>query len=870
MSVRVLRLRQSSEHVSLEYEADGVKRTDEQVVTFPLNARDREDLRWYMEDYLQYPLDPAPAIARRIEARMDEIGTELYRAVLERSPVWAAARDVLASTRVEIATGMEEATSIPWELMRDPESGVPLALKARAFVRSSTNAVQRPTVPETSARPVRVLLVICRPRGGADVPSRSVARRLVEGLRGNEAARLTVLRPPTFEQLAAKLRSAHATREPFHLVHFDGHGTWRETGPRKGSHGYLLFENPELDGNSELIDGPKLGSLLAETGVGTLIVNACQSAYAAPLPEPAATVDTNVHEQTRTLGSLAQEVMDAGAAGVVAMRYVVYVETAARLMTDVYQRLMLGDTLGEAVSFGRKQLHAQPLRRIGFEPVPLRDWAVPVVFEAVPLTLFPKPAATGKLVLRLDRAGAGPEVEGLPPRPDAGFFGRDETLLALDRAFDRQRIVLLHAYAGSGKTTAVAEFARWYSDTDGVSEPPVFTSFEHHKPLARALDEIGQRFGQRLEQAGVHWLAETDPQRRREIALQVLRQVPVLWIWDNVEQVAGFPKGTPSQWTPEEQRELADFLRAARETQARFLLTSRRDERGWLADLPAHIDLPPMPFLERLELARGLSEKRNRRITEVADWRPLLDFTEGNPLTISVLVGQALRDGLRTLEQIEAFVQRLRAGEAAFTDEASEGRTRSLAASLNYGFEHAFNEAERTQLALLHLFQGFVHADAFRFMGKPDEQWSIRELLGLTREHAIRLLDRAAEVGLLKAHGAVYYSIHPAVPWFLRQRFEDHNSEAQEQAARAYVEAIGSLANHYNNQYADGKRDIIGPLRAEEPNLLHARSVAIRNGWWRCLSSTMRGPRALRAHRTLGGMGSLSGRDRAALRFPRH
>ena len=59
-----------------------------------------------------------------------------------------------------------------------------------------------------------------------------------------------------------------------------------------------------------------------------------------------------------------------------------------------------------------------------------------------------------------------------------------------------------------------------------------------------------------------------------------------------------------------EQRELADFLRAARETRAKFLLSSRRDERGWLGDLPPRVALPPMPFQERRALASGLAEKQ--------------------------------------------------------------------------------------------------------------------------------------------------------------------------------------------------------------------------------------------------------------------
>lgn len=247
-------------------------------------------------------------------------------------------------------------------------------------------------------------------------------------------------------------------------------------------------------------------------------------------------------------------------------------------------------------------------------------------------------------------------------------------------------------------------------------------------------------------------------------------QAPLLWIWDNVEPVAGFPKGSESKWSAQEQRDLADFLRAARETKAKFLLTSRRDERDWLGDLPARVAVPPMPRQERLELARALASKHGRRLTDVEDWRPLLDFTDGNPLAITVVVGQALRDGLRTRGQVEAFVARLRAGEAVFQDEVTQGRMRSLAASLNYGFEHAFNEAERKQLALLHLFQRFVGVDA------------LRHIADLTRESGIQLLDRAAEIGLLTARGGGGYSIHPALPWFFRGLFEQQGREARERS----------------------------------------------------------------------------------------
>jgi hypothetical protein len=125
-------------------------------------------------------------------------------------------------------------------------------------------------------------------------------------------------------------------------------------------------------------------------------------------------------------------------------------------------------------------------------------------------------------------SSAGALDRQLPKAPDVGFFGRDETLYALDRAFDAHRIVLLHAFVGSGKTATAAEFARWYSLTGGVLGPVLFSSFERHLPLARVLDKIGEVFGPLLERSGVQWAAVTDDKRRREIALSAALQAPVL------------------------------------------------------------------------------------------------------------------------------------------------------------------------------------------------------------------------------------------------------------------------------------------------------------------------------------------------------
>ena len=45
-------------------------------------------------------------------------------------------------------------------------------------------------------------------------------------------------------------------------------------------------------------------------------------------------------------------------------------------------------------------------------------------------------------------------------------------------------------------------------------------------------------------------------------------------------------------------------------------------------------------------------------------------------------------------------------------------------------------------------------------------------LKGFTNETGIAILDKAADIGLLTAHGGGYYTIHPALPWFFRSLFE--------------------------------------------------------------------------------------------------
>src|SRR5262249_39348662 len=99
-----------------------------------------------------------------IEHDLARIGADLFQALFQANDaarsLWATVRGQLKDARVEIATGVKEAT-IPWELLRDPATDKPLALRARAFVRTPSPNAPSPRTP----RPGR------SPHGGRALPA---------------------------------------------------------------------------------------------------------------------------------------------------------------------------------------------------------------------------------------------------------------------------------------------------------------------------------------------------------------------------------------------------------------------------------------------------------------------------------------------------------------------------------------------------------------------------------------------------------------------------------------------------------------------------------------------------------------------------
>src|SRR5215472_13741221 len=192
--------------------ADGQARRAAVAVLAGAGAGDQDGelIRWYLEEYAEYPAKPAPERARRAEAALAAAGSDLFDRVFasrDAAVIWGLARDRLPGARVVVDSDPGAGPGLAWELLRDSDGDSPVALAAGEFVRVHPQAAGHPALPQPSGDALRVLLVIARPGRDEDVPFRSVASRLVRGGAGEmEGLDLDVLRPATSARLSQVLR----------------------------------------------------------------------------------------------------------------------------------------------------------------------------------------------------------------------------------------------------------------------------------------------------------------------------------------------------------------------------------------------------------------------------------------------------------------------------------------------------------------------------------------------------------------------------------------------------------------------------------------------------------------------------------------
>lgn len=761
----------------------------------PLGPIEAEELRWYLEKYAIWPGGWFRERARRVEANLVTWGQQLHAAALPGAPTakvlgaWAridghASRrfsvhvDATATLEADapaadVAAAHEAATTLlglPWELLHDGQ---------RFLFQGAQPTRVRRRLPNTEVRdvpvlapPIRILLVTARPEDEACsyLDHRASAGPLVEATEAlGDLVQVTLLDPPTLPALRAELDRARAARQPYHVVHFDGHGVY----DRRVGLGGLCFEDPRDAALLErrrhaTVYTPDLGTLLDEHRIPLVFLEACQTAQAEQASE-----------------SVATALLGAGVAAVVAMSHSVLVESASRFVQAFYRALADGARVGGAMLAGQRALKDDSFRGHVFGAGELRldDWFVPVLYQekADPQLFTATPARQTQDDIRTAlRARLGE----LPPAPETGFIGRSRELLALQRLLRGEggaRYAVLRGQGGEGKTALATEFARWMVRSQQVKRA-AFVSVETHSSAQAVLDAIGRQLSSSYSAAAF------DSAERATLEVErLLTERSTLIVVDNMESVLLPPYlETPELLSEDAQRELEAILALCQRLMAqgdtRIVFTSREA-------LPAPFDgerqRRELRQLDREDAVKLIERALNRDAggdgssgalaaegAEREAIEQLVDAVHGHARTLALLAPAIRSRGVAathaSLVDLMAEMDRRFPGS----------RERSVYASVELSLQR-LSPVQRERVKVLAVFHGAVDLDVLRAM----TQWDEAEVAALAAE--------LVATGVATPDPYNHLSLNPALCPYLRGRLEESAREALQQA---WIEAMVSYA----------------------------------------------------------------------------
>lgn len=791
----------------------------------PLGPIEAEELGWYLE---RWPVWPNPVLAERartVEANLKAWGQALHAAALPPEhtaavlQAWAgvganASRRFSVSvdpaleagvSADETATAQEAATALlalPWELLHSGDGFLFQGARPTRVRRRLPNT-RHLSVPVV-APPIRVLLITARPEDEACgyLDHRASAGPLVAATEElGDLLKLTLLHPATYAGLEAELARAQQAGEPYHVVHFDGHGVYDR---RKGLGG-LCFEDPndryKLSGRRhETVFTDRLGPLLNDYRIPLVILEACQSAQAEAGGE-----------------SVASELLQRGVTSVVAMSHSVLVETAKRFVKAFYGELAKGQRVGQAMLAGQQLLHSEPSRgeRYGIGALTLADWFVPVLYQEENdpqlFTAIPAPKTTEDLQARL-RSRLG-EV---PPEPvNTGFVGRSRDLLALERLLRQERWAVVRGQGGEGKTALAAELARWLVRSQQVQRA-AFVSVEVNSHGGAVLDALGRQL------VGSNYSAAKfeSPEQALQPIERALKEQATLLVFDNMESVLLPPfLEAPELLSEAAAEELQAILKLAqgllRIGDTRILFTSREALPAPFEAERQQRELRQLEKSDAVKLieaslreddsgsggaaqAAGALEARREEIED------LVDAVQGHARTLAVLGPELRRRGVASTQAVLAeLMDQMQRRVADLPADDPRRREQSLFASVELSLRR-LSAANRERVRLLGVFHGGVDLDVLRWM----TGWEPEVVAGLAAE--------LVGTGLATANRYNHLSLNPALCPFLQTSLSEEEREA---LSPRWLEAMAAYLKYLVQQQSQNTELAAALTLQELPNL---------------------------------------------------
>ena len=787
-------------------------------LALPLTDDDMAELRWYLETYMQLPGAGDRKRAEGIEARMETWGRQLFDAVFGTAEGAHFHRNLLdrerEGCRCLLTLGAEDASVLgqPWEMMRD-ERG-PLAFRG-ITVRRQLRGAKTFRAPKFSL-PLRILLIVSRPSDVGFIDPRNSIPPVLDALEKLPGrADVTFCDPPTLKRLEQIVSEARKNGQPFHIVHFDGHGTYL---PRTGV-GALCFEDD--DGKNKLVKGIELGDLLQRLEIPLVILEACRSADLSDRP---------------VFGSVAPALLKSGVGSVAAFSHAVHVKAARILVERFYRELASGMTVGQSLDEARSALMADPLRWLHPDPdadvVDLKDWFIPQLYQTGPdPAIVAKDASPGKGTQSRVRPEARirERMRGFPPPPMYRFHGRALELLDLERIFRKHPAVVVTGMGGMGKTALAREAAHWWI-RKGLFDAAVFVSFENKAGAEQAVLALGNA----LEED----FGRLFPEDRWDRAVDLFHERRVLVVWDNFEStlpmyqrdfegenesdtLSGDDAANPFAFTSQDRVLLVRLFRELTQDrpEGRILVTCRPQETG----LPGIREFPleGLKSPDALHLLAAILDQKGVEIEgEKGYERPeidaLLKDLDYHPLSVELVAPHLKKSTPKEIRK--RFGQLL---EQFKDDTAFEGRNRSLLASLRFSRSRLGPEA-RNVLPWLAWFRGGVFEPfLLAFTQLDPDVWD-----SIKAELAATALVKAEDEGI-QINDRPWLRFHPTLPYTAWPSEVPDAEAAKERFVDVYLGAsLSANLTLHGAQPAGG----MTLLAREEANVRKAMALAFEGG----------------------------------------
>ena len=812
----------------------------------PFNSVQEEELEWYFEEWLRYPI-LNPIKAERVKASIKQYGEALFEQLFQAdNRAYAKYRQLInncdGKLQIEIESTNPKFHAIHWEALKDPALPRPFSVDS-ILVRNSLN----PVVLEAKAKPsptINILVVVARPNAEHDIGYRTISRPLVEAIRqAKTRVNLEILRPGTYEALSKHLEVKG--KGYYHIVHFDVHGTLKtyaeikegieqnryvsdgrygreQIAEYEGKKAFLALEG-ENKGEYDLVEASELADLLTGKGIPVCILNACQSGKQTP--------------ETRRDTSLGSRLMLAGMQMVVAMSYSITVTAAEIMMKQIYTCLFANQDLNSAIRLSRKELHEVKKRKAYYNTeINLEDWLLPIVY------------CRGEIALNLREFTPEEEEQyylGLDShykfnKPNYGFVGRDIDILLIEKALLKHNILLLKGMGGAGKTTLLNYLQEWWRVTKFAEKIFYFSYDTAAHTLEKIVNEINKQIYNDSEL--INFQSKSFTVQWRKLADKLRAESHIL-ILDNLESVTGQALAIPNTLDETAREEIKKFLFSLANGKTKVILGSRISEE-WLQPNTFRDNIYQLKGLDvqaRSDLAEKIIKRVNSsqsldRLEADEDFERLMNLLAGYPLAMEVVLANLKN---QTPQKILENLAK------ANIDPGGKDKTNNILKCIEYSHSNLSKSVQET-LLFFAPFKGFIFTLYLNFYKDTLSKTNLFKNCDFSIFGEV--IKEAKAWGLLTCVDPNYPSelvaVQPLLPYFLQTKLKKADRIFTESLLKAYVnyyfQASASYTHLMQSKQAYEKFMGISLVKWEYENIYHALQLGLQYkirtfNMWDCL-----------------------------------